>query len=152
MTRQVAAILDEERRIALEIFVVAVREARREAASVDHHGFGGDLRSIQILLDHHAFAGRMGAREQECLVEIGDLRHALHARLPRESTGLITRSRPRSMATRCKACGVGISANQGTGITAFGEAPLHGELVAGEFGAGDRNAGKTQALRHPSRR
>ena len=41
--------------------------------------FGRDLRAVQILLDHHALAGRMGAREQEGLGEILDLRDALHA-------------------------------------------------------------------------
>ena len=36
---QVAAILDEEGRIAFQIFVIAVGEARREAAPADDDGF-----------------------------------------------------------------------------------------------------------------
>ncbi len=79
LARQIAAILDEEGRVAIEIFVIAIGEARREAAPVHDHRFGGDLRAGKILLDHDTFAGRMLAREEERLGQILDLRHALHA-------------------------------------------------------------------------
>ena len=148
MAGQVAAVFDEEGRVALQIFVIAVGEAGREAAAVHDHRFGRDLRTGEILLDHDALARRVGAGEQKSLLQIGDLGDALHA----ARTATIDRFDDEIVA-----------ALDGDALqrlrrrdfveprhrhAALRKAALHRELVTGQFRGGDGDAGQAEFLRH----
>src|SRR3990167_2850083 len=59
----IESILDNERRELLQPRIVPQPDRRKQRTAILHNGFGGELRSIQPLLDHHTARGRLAARD-----------------------------------------------------------------------------------------
>ena len=146
VARQVAAVLDEVGRVAVEVFVVAVGEARREAFAADQDRFGRDLRAGQVLFDHDAVRRRLRGGGREHRVQVHLRTQTLHAAAAAAVDRFDHEAEVALLGETAQLIGVGERCEPRHGHAGFGEALLHREFVLREARALDRNSGQAQPL------